>query len=65
MTTKVKRNKINLKEKLVNVAIDMHKRHRRMTALVEWGPAISMNRLKLAHSVFSLAGISREARLPR
>jgi len=35
MATKVKRNKINFKGKMVNIGVDMHKRSWRITALVE------------------------------
>ncbi|MBL7177459.1 MAG: hypothetical protein ISS66_16680 [Desulfobacteraceae bacterium] len=33
MTTKVKENKINFKEKMVSIGIDMHKRSWHITAL--------------------------------
>jgi hypothetical protein len=35
MAITVKRNKINFKDKLVNIGVDMHKRSWRITALVE------------------------------
>lgn len=35
MATKVKKNKINFKGKMVNIGIDMHKISWRITALVE------------------------------
>ncbi len=35
MAAKIKRNKINFKEKMINIGIDMHKRSWRIRALVE------------------------------
>ena len=37
MAIRVKRNKIDFKDKVVNIGVDMHKRSWRITALKFWG----------------------------
>ncbi len=52
MTSKVKKNKINLKGKTVSIGIDMHKHSRRITALVEGDIFLSVTPAKPTYDSF-------------
>ena len=52
MATKIKRNKINFKGKIVNIGIDMHKRSWRITALVEGDIVMAITLPKPTYDAF-------------
>ena len=52
MASKVKKNKINFKGKMVNIGIDMHKRSWRITALVEGDIVMALTLAKPGYDSF-------------